>query len=42
MAGHTKRVPEPTATLEVAFACLVLFVAVQMLRRSFSEPHPAP
>ncbi|HZO60614.1 MAG TPA: sulfite exporter TauE/SafE family protein [Solirubrobacterales bacterium] len=26
--------------LEVAFACLVLFFAAQLLRRSFSEPAP--
>ncbi len=32
----------PERTLEVAFACLVLFVAFQMVRRSFSEPSPAP
>ncbi|MBA2513732.1 MAG: hypothetical protein H0V26_05300 [Solirubrobacterales bacterium] len=28
--------------LEVAFACLVLFVAFRMVQRSFSRPSPAP
>ena len=32
----------PERALEIAFACLVLFVAFRMVQRSFSEPAPAP